>query len=189
MRVLLLHPPEGVLDARVAPGRAARELAEVIDPLDEPLRAGKAFLAAQGGRRPHALEGHERHHVCGREPGVLGRNRAPEGVRDDGRGGKAGLVQELCDVVDVVGQHVGAALDPLRIAVASQIGRDHVVVGSERFRHPVPTPAVVPAPVHEEQGRRAPIAPIDVVQAKALRIVDVGGRSMNGGCHAGLFRR
>ena len=182
--VLLLHAPEGVLDARVAPRRPPGELPHVVDPADEPFRARDPLPAPQAGRRPHPLDGDELHHVLGVEPRVLERDGPPERVRDDGGRREAGLVEELRDVVHVVRQHVGAALDPLGVPVAPEVGGDDVVVLAERLGHPVPAPAMVPPAVHEEEGRRVRVAPVHVVEAKALGEVDVGGRSVNGRRHA-----
>jgi hypothetical protein len=52
--------------------------------------------------------------------------------------------------------------------VAAQVGGDDVVVAAQVLGHPVPVAAVVAPAVHQDQRRRAGIAPVDVVQPQAL---------------------
>src|SRR5581483_1146238 len=49
-----------------------------------------------------------------------------------------------------------------------------VPVLREGLGHPIPVAAVVAAAVHQQERRRAGIAPVDVVEAQPLREVDAG---------------
>src|SRR5207247_8394131 len=80
MRVFLLHAPEGVLDARIAPGQPPRERALLADPLVHPRldRSGLA-LGQPLGRGSEALDGDEPGDAVRVDPGVAERDVAPRG--------------------------------------------------------------------------------------------------------------
>src|SRR5215467_3742626 len=61
--------------------------------------------------------------------------------------------------------------------MAPEIRRDDVPVVAQRLRRPVPVPAMIAPAVHEEERRLPRIAPVYVMQAQALRVVAVRGRS------------
>ena len=175
MRIGLLHALEGVLQRRVALRNPRRELAQIAHPVEQPLVAGRGVVA--GARRhAHAFDGHQLAHALRIQPGVGQRHRTAHRMADQRDVLDAGLPHQLGDVVDVVDGGVAAAHQPLRIAVAAQIGRDDVVVVLELLRHPVPVAAMVAPAMHKQHGRRPFVAPIHVVQPQPLREVDVGGR-------------
>ena len=95
---------------------------------------------------------------------------------DDGHGGQALLVDELGQIVEVAGHGVAAVRRPLAVTVPAQIGSDDVPLLPERFRRPVPVPAMIPPPVKEEEGRLVRVAPVHVVEAAALGEEAVRGR-------------
>jgi len=61
--------------------------------------------------------------------------------------------------------------------VPAQIGGDDVPLVPERFRRPVPVPAMIPPSVKEEEGRLVRIAPVHVMEAEALGEETVRGRA------------
>ena len=105
-------------------------------------------------------------------------DRAAERVRDDRDRRELLLMDQLRQVVDVVDHAVVRAGDPLRVAVAAQVGREDVPVVAQPLGDPVPVAAVVAAAVHEHERRRALVAPVDVVQAQALRHVELRGGTL-----------
>src|SRR5215510_6836998 len=86
-------------------------------------------------------------------------------------------MDQLRKVVDVARHGVAAVGRPLAVPVAPEIRRDDVPVVPEGLRRPVPVPAMIASAVHEEEGWLVGVAPVDVVQAQALRVVAVRGGS------------
>ena len=151
MRVFLLHAPEGVLDARIAPGQPPRERALLADPLVHPRLDWPGLALGQPlGRGSEALDGDEPGDAVRVDPGVAERDVAPQRVGDDRHGRQPLLVDELGEVVDVAGHRVAAVGGPLAVAVAAQVGRDDVPVVPQGRRRPVPVATVVAPAVHEQ---------------------------------------
>ena len=176
VRVGLLHALEGVFQGGIALRDAPGELAQITDPVHQPL-VPRRRVVGPGCRHAHALDGHELCHRIGIQARVRQGHRAAHGVSDQNDVPKAGLADQLRDVVDVVDRRVGAPHQPLGITVAAQVRGDDVVVGLERLRHPVPVPAMVAAAVHEQHGRGAFVAPVHVVQTQPLREINVRRRA------------
>src|SRR6267143_5258202 len=85
--ILLLHAPERVLDARIAPRQPPRERALLADPLVHARvdRLGLSLGQPLGGR-PEPLDGNEPRHAVRIEAGVPERDVAAERVPDDRHG-------------------------------------------------------------------------------------------------------
>src|SRR6266542_2432040 len=178
MRVLLLHPAEGLLDRRVAPGHPAGEVALLADPLVHALGNGLLATLGQDARRgAESFDGDQLRHRLWIDAGVAERDVAAERVGDDRDRGQPLLVDELGEVVDIAGHRVAPIRRPLAVAMAPQVGRDHVPVVPERGRGPVPVPAVITPAVDQEQRRLAGIAPVHAVQPQPLGEVHVRRRS------------
>ena len=64
--------------------------------------------------------------------------------------------------------------------MAAQVRGDHVVAVAQALGDPVPVAAVVPAAVNQQQGRRAFVSPVDVVQSNPLRKIEVGRGAFHG---------
>src|SRR2546428_8826281 len=155
MRVFLLHAPEGVLDARIAPGQPARERALLADPLVHArLDRFRLALGQPLGRRSEALDGHEPRDAVRVDAGITERDVAAERVRDDRHGRQPLLVDELGEVVDVAGHRVAAVGGPLAVAVAAKSGRDDVPGLAPRPRRPGPVATVGAPALHDHQRRR-----------------------------------
>src|SRR5581483_11598169 len=169
VRVLLLHPAEGVLDGGVAAGQAAREAPLLAHPLVHARRdRGRGPLRPCLRGRAQALDGDQARDGLRVDARVAQRHVAAEGVRDDGHRGQALAVDQLGQVVDVALHVVVAVRGPLAVAVPAQIGGDDVPVGAQGRRDPVPVAAVITPAVNQEQRRLVRVPPVDVVQAQAL---------------------
>src|SRR5713226_9321574 len=178
VRVLLLHTAEGVLDRRVAPRQPAGERALLADPLVHAL--GDRLGGARGElarRRAEPLDGDQLRDRLGVDAGVAERDVAAERVGDDRDGREPLLVDELRQVVDVARHRVATVRGPLAVAVAAEVGRDHVPVVAERLRRPVPVAAVVAPAVEQHERRLLAVAPVHVVKPQALGEVRARGRS------------
>jgi hypothetical protein len=57
--------------------------------------------------------------------------------------------------------------------MSAQIRRHDMKAVAEFFGHPVPVAAMIPSAMDEQQWRRAVIAPIDIMQAKALGKIEL----------------
>ena len=176
VRIGLLHALEGVFQGGIALRDATGELAQVADPFHQAFVARRRVVRPRG-RHAHALDGHELRHRIGVQARIGQGHRAAHGVADQHDVLQAGLADQLRDVVDVVDRRVGAAHQPLGIAVAAQVRGDDVVVRLQRLGHPVPVPAMVASAVHQQHGRGAFVAPVHVVQTQPLREVDVRRRA------------
>jgi hypothetical protein len=173
MLVLLVHPRVGVLDRRVATGKTSGEFALVLDP------GGDAFLdrlaVALGRffrRRAEAFDRDQPLDGIGEDAGVAQRDIAAERMADDRHRGEPELMDELREIVDVADHIVGAGARPCAVAVAAQIRRDHVPASTQALRHPIPVAAMVAPAVQQDERRRGAVAPVDVVEAQALREED-----------------
>ena len=113
----------------------------------------------------------------GIDAGVAQRDHAAERMRDDRHRRQLLLMDQLREVVDIGGDRIAAVGRPLAVAVTAQIGRQDVPVVAQRLRHPVPVAAMVAPAMHQQQRRRAGIAPIDVMQPQPLREIDARGRA------------
>src|SRR5439155_11205458 len=93
MRVLLLHPAEGLLDRRVAPGHPAGEVALLSDPLVHALGDGLLATLGEDARRgAESLDGDQLRHRLWIDAGVAERDVATERVGDDRDRGQPLLV-------------------------------------------------------------------------------------------------
>ena len=75
-----------------------------------------------------------------------------------------GLMQQLGDVVDIVGETIAAPDHPLRITVAAQVRSNDMPIFAQGFCDPIPIPAMVSTTMYEKKWRRVRIAPVDVVK-------------------------
>jgi hypothetical protein len=103
-------------------------------------------------------------------------------MADDGDFVVAKLMDELGKVVDHVLHVVISIADPVRIAVAAMVEGDDVPVLTQFLRHPVPAARMIAPAMDEHQQRFFGIAPIEVIEAQALR--DEGLRGGSGESHA-----
>ena len=78
-------------------------------------------------------------------------------------------MDELRQVVDVVDHSVVRARQPLGIPVAPEVERQDVPIATEALGDPIPVAAVIEPAVDEHERRGGRVAPVDVVQAQALR--------------------
>ena len=138
------------------------------------MRSGGAGTGLEGHHgRAGAFHHHHLHEVFGKDAGVAQGDHAAERVRHDPQRGKLLLMDQLREVVHVLAHAIARTRRPLRVAVAAQIDGDDVVVGPQALRDPVPVVCVVAVAVDEQQRRRFGVAPVEVVQAQALREVGV----------------
>jgi hypothetical protein len=86
-------------------------------------------------------------------------------------------VDQLREVVDEGVHRVVAFGRPFAVAVAAQVGADDVPVAAQFLGHPVPAAAMIAPAVLEDQQGRLRVAPVDVVQAQALRDEAVRSRA------------
>src|SRR5215470_10486358 len=183
-RVLLLHPAEGVLDRAVAARQAAGEVTLLADPLVHALDDRPLLELVELSRRgAETFDGHEPGNGLGIETGVTQGDLAAERVGDDRHRRQALLMDELRQIVDVAGEGVAAVGGPRAVAVPAQVGRQDVPVVPECRGRPVPGAAVITAAVQHDERRLRGIAPVDVVQAQALREERVGRGSRHGAGH------
>ena len=167
--VLLLHPPEGVLDGGIAARHAAGELALFGDPVLHAFgEGGLSPLLQDFRRRAQPLDRDQTPDVLRVDAGIAQRDVAAQRVRHHRHRRQLLLMNQLRQVVDIAAHGVVAVGRPLAVAMAAQVRRDDVPVIAEAFGHPVPVPAVIPPPVHQQQRRRVRIAPVDVMQPEAL---------------------
>ena len=76
-------------------------------------------------------------------------------MRDDRHRRQLLLMDQLAEIVDIGRGRVVAVGRPLAVAMAAQIGRQHMPVAAQRRRDPVPVAAMVAPAMHEQQRRRA----------------------------------
>ena len=82
------------------------------------------------------------------------------------------LMNQLREIVNVAIHRIVAFSRPLAIAVTTQVGRDNVPVGTQGLGDGVPVAAMVTPAMDQYQWRRVPIAPLNIMQAQALRNVE-----------------
>src|SRR5204863_6359834 len=93
------------------------------------------------------------------------------------------LVDQLSEIVDIGGGRIIAVRRPLAVAVAAQIGRQHMPIPAQGARDPIPIAAVVATTVDQQQGRRGGVTPIHIMQPQPLREIDPRGGA--GACQIG----
>ena len=100
------------------------------------------------------------------------RDLPAERMADDAHGPVESL-DEREQVDGVLRGRVLAPGRPRRLAVAAQVGSDHVVVRGESLRDVVPAPGVVAPTVQEDEGLGVLVPPGPVRQPQPLRLVKV----------------
>src|ERR1700722_16652887 len=95
-------------------------------------------------------------------------------MRDDRHRLEALVMDELSQVVNEIGFEIDAVRRPGAIAMAAQIGDDHMPVASQLTRDPVPAAGVIAGAMHQDQWRCAGVTPVHIVQAQALRNETMG---------------
>src|SRR5665647_448493 len=90
---------------------------------------------------------------------------------------------ETRQIVHIFGQGVAAPFRPVGIAMSPKVGRQYVKMGLQRLRNCVPATAVIAAAMDQDQGWSFLIAPVCIMQPKALRLVEAtfwtGHRAFN----------
>src|SRR5487761_1964466 len=90
---------------------------------------------------------------------------------------------ETRQIVQIFSQSVAAALRPVGIAVSPKVGCQHMKMGLQRLRYGVPATAMIAAAMDQDQGWGVLIAPVCIMQPKALRLVEAtfwtGHRAFN----------
>src|SRR5258708_7650995 len=177
MWVLLPHSLESRLQAWVAARRAACQLLQVVYPVQHPPGDRNVDpLFEQFRRWAESFDDNQLAHSVREQTGVEQRDLPAQRMRDDGESRELGLANQLDDVVDEVDEIVTTPGRPLRVAVPAQVRCKYSVIAPKILGHPVPTSAVVPPAVDQEQRRRSRVAPSNVMQAQALREIDVCAR-------------
>src|SRR5579863_3470744 len=82
-------------------------------------------------------------------------------------------VDQLAEVEDVIGNRIGAADRPIRVAVSTQIERNYVKVSSQVERHKIPSPRMIASAMDQDGERLARVTPIDIVELEPLRIKEM----------------
>ena len=184
--VLGLHPLQRRLDAGIAAGRAAAEVATLLDPLAPAFGDAVRRLWLGRPRGPaQPLDGADPADLLRIEARIAQGDGPAEGMGDEGDGLAVQLVDQLGQVVDEVGHHVGPVRRPGAVPVPAQVRGDDVPVPTQLPRHPVPASGMVPPAVLQDQHRRIRIAPVEIVQPKTLGHEAVRGRSGGVGVSVG----
>ena len=176
--VLLDHARECRFYAVVFARTASRGSAFLADPFVEALGIGiGAHFGLPFGAGAQPFDRHDLLDHVGKGPGIAQRDIAAHRVADDGDRSDTQLVDQLGKVVDHVVSRIIAIADPVAVTVASVIERDHMPVLAQLLGHPVPAARMVAPAVHEDQRGLSAIAPVEIVQAQALRDEGLRGRS------------
>jgi hypothetical protein len=77
-------------------------------------------------------------------------------------------MDQLRQVIDVVGHRVVAGRRPGGVTVSPQVRSDHMKIFAHIGGDPVPVPAVIAPAMQQDQRRRVGIAPVHVVQPQSL---------------------
>ena len=178
--VFLFHPRKGSFDSWIAPWQPPGRGAALFDPVAEPVGITRC-LAFSAGRRRRA-ESFDIDQLADLFRVQTGETRGDVAAQRMGNDRDLIMTQGVNQLGKVIDEGVGfiiAVRRPGAIAVAAQIGGNDVPIFCQLFSHPIPAAAVIAPAVLEDQRRRVAIAPIDIVQAQALRDEGVGGGSVD----------
>ena len=184
--VFFLHAGIGSFDRRIAARDAARSGAALFDPAPEAVGIACRLALRTGfggGAKPFDID--ELADLLGIKPGKARRHVAAQRMGHDGHLVMSQRVDQLGKVIDEGIYLVIAVRRPGAVAMTAQVRRDDVPVLGQFLGHPVPAAAMVAPAMLKDQRRGIGIAPIDIVEAQALRDEAVGGRSVR--CHANSF--
>ena len=179
--VLLGHTRHGVVQTGVAARRAAGVLASILHPTADALVYGSLRLFGDNRRGgAQALDRDDLLHVLGECAAVVEDDTCAERMGDDRDRRHLLLMDDLGQVVDVGRLVIAAANRPRAVAMAAKVRRDDMVAIAKPFGDPVPVAAMVAPAVDQQQRGRGLVAPVDIVQSQALRVIEVGRRALHG---------
>lgn len=149
LRVLGGEPSHGVLAGRERP--RAPPTRQVV----QPLRRAIGGVARIVVRRSHTFQQREPVHVLRPRAGVEAADGPAHRVPDDGQPRRGELLHQRVQIRDVVEEVVVApATDPLALAEAAEVHREHVMPGPREVRRDaVPRARRVREPVDEHHRR------------------------------------
>ncbi len=118
--VFILHPCERIKNALVPTRLPARQLSHLFHPLGSALMDGRLFAICDHlWRGAKSFNDHEFFDSFGIKPRIAQSNCTAHGVSNDRDWVQLFLVNELSDVIDKVGEIIGAANHPLTVTMTA----------------------------------------------------------------------
>ena len=161
-----LHHPRG--QRRKVREAARCILRECSASLDQPaqhldLVAPRRFgLEVRGEAQPFDID-HARHPI-GIEAAIAGDDIAAERMADHRTGWQIERVDQCREILDEIGEVIGAVARPVAVTMAAQIGGNDAIITGEGLGDLVPAPRMIATAMLEDQRRRGGIAPFDDVE-------------------------
>ena len=135
-------------------------------------------------RRAEPVHQHQLAHPLGKARRVADRHAAAERMAHDAQLPLPERLDQHRDIQRVKDREIGAVARPVAVAMAAQIGCDHVPMMPQCARRPVPAARVIAAAVEQQEQRRAVVAPVEVMQIQPLGSENSGNRlELVGGGH------